>query len=199
LGFKYRAGKTYRTKTGMLHAIENFCDVAHFSFVHRKSMGSVNPAVPPMKISSNGYEARYSYKYSAEGDGKAELYDKQTVEFYYHSVMPGLAINLLNHGRGGHRVVIEAFCPENVPGGTRIFLVSGTAADYTASTPADALDAEHVVVDEDMLILDSLLPIGGDIPLHGKEPMVTVPADRYTLATRRAWQAFVIAALKEPA
>jgi hypothetical protein len=190
----YMVGKPYITQAGMLHALENFRDVAHFSFVHRKSMGHVDATVGPLEVSVDGFETRFNYVYRASGEGQSDLYDDQSVRMAYHAVMPGLATNVLDYGSGGHRVVIEAFCPASARGGCRIFLVSGTAPDYVASSAQEALDAEHVVVDEDMIMLDSVLP-AGEVPLHGEAPIVSVPADRYTMATRQAWLAFVDHAL----
>jgi phenylpropionate dioxygenase-like ring-hydroxylating dioxygenase large terminal subunit len=195
LGMEYLVGKPYYTDAGMLHALENFRDVAHFSFVHRKSMGDVAAEVGPIKVDVNGLETRFEYDFTASGNGNADLYDLQRVHMSYRAVMPSVATNLVDHGPGGHRAVIEAFCPASAKGGCRIFLVSGTARDYTASTPCEALEAEHVVVDEDMVILDSVLPLG-EVPLHGEAPTVSVPADRYTMTTRRTWLSFVEQALR---
>ncbi len=194
LDMTYRVGKPYVTQAGMLHALENFRDIAHFSFVHRRSMGHVDAKVGPIEVSVDGFETRWAYDFEASGEGQSKLYAAQSVRMSYHAVMPGLATNLLDYGDGGHRVVIEAFCPASARGGCRIFLVSGTAADYVASTPQEAMDAEHVVVDEDMVMLDSVLPTG-EVPLHGEALVVSVPADRYTMATRQAWLRFVDASL----
>jgi nitrite reductase/ring-hydroxylating ferredoxin subunit len=192
---EYPVGKHYYTQAGMLHALENFRDVAHFSFVHRKSMGHVKAELGPLEVDGDGFETRFEYDFCAGGDGDAALYDTQRVHMAYRAVMPGVATNLLDYGTGGHRVVIEAFCPGSARGGCRIFLVSGTARDYTASTPEEALEAEHVVVDEDMVILESLLP-AGEVPLRGDVPVVSVPADRYTMTTRRVWLSFVEESLR---
>jgi hypothetical protein len=195
---EYRVGKHYYTQAGMLHALENFRDVAHFSFVHRKSMGHVKAEVGPLAVDVDGFETRVEYDFYAGGDGSAALYDTQRVHMAYRAVMPGVATNLLDYGPGGHRAVIEAFCPASSRGGCRIFLVSGTARDYTASTPEEALEAEHVVVDEDMVILESVLP-AGEVPLHGELPVVSVPADRYTMTTRQVWLSFVEESLRRNA
>lgn len=193
LEIEYRATAPFDTQAGLLHALENFRDVAHFPFVHRASMGEVSTAVPDLEVRSDGFETWMHHDFSASA-GENDLYhDQDHVGMDYHAVAPSLATNLLDHGDGGHRVVIEAFCPISARGGCRIWVVSGTAKDYTASTPEEALEAEFTVVSEDMFMLESVTP--PEVPLHNEAPQASVPADRYTTTTRRAFLAFVQHAL----
>ncbi|MQA92529.1 MAG: Rieske 2Fe-2S domain-containing protein [Gemmatimonas sp.] len=193
LEIEYRATAPFDTQAGLLHALENFRDVAHFPFVHRQSMGEVATTVPALEVRSEGFETWMRHDFSASAGANELYHDKEHVVMDYHAVAPSLATNLLDHGEGGHRVVIEAFCPISARGGCRIWVVSGTAKDYTASTPEEALEAEFTVVSEDMLMLESVSP--PEVPLHNEAPHASVPADRYTMASRHAYLAFIRHAL----
>jgi hypothetical protein len=139
-------------------------------------------------VRREGYETWMTRSYSA-ANGESELFrDVQNLTFDYHAVPPGLATVLLDHGAGGRRVVIEAFAPAG-PTGCRIFLVSGTAADYTAHDPAATLATEMRVLHEDLPTLNTLDPL--EVPFGREQYELSVAADRYTLATRRAFVEFI--------
>jgi hypothetical protein len=108
--------------------------------------------------------------------------------FDYHAVAPGIATVLLDHGAGGKRVVMEAFCPAG-PTGCRIFLVSGTAEGYQAFDPAATLATEMQILHEDLPTLNTLDPL--EVPFEREHYELSVEADRYTLATRRAFLEFM--------
>jgi nitrite reductase/ring-hydroxylating ferredoxin subunit len=75
---------------------------------------------------------------------------QQVSKFEYRFVMPGIATVLLfDHGVGGKRVVLQAICPTG-PTGCRIFLVSGTAAGFTAFDPAATLAAEMQILHQNL-------------------------------------------------
>ena len=190
----FLAGEPVDTRAGMLAALENFRDVAHFPFVHRATMGDVANQIETLHVRSDGFETWLSRNYSASG-GEAAIYrDRADIVFTYHAVMPSLVSALLDEGPSGHRVVLECFAPVDAAGGCRIFLVSGVAGDYTAASAESALVTEMRVLSEDKPILDTVDP--PEIPLHGEEVEVSVGADRYTLTTRRAYLRFVKFALQ---
>lgn len=188
LGMSYLAGEPVDTSAGILASLENFRDVAHFPFVHRDSMGEVPHEVERLEVRSDGFETWMSREYSASA-GEAGIYrDRERLGFTYHGVVPSLASALVDYGPQGKRIVFECFMPMG-SAGCRIFLCSGTAAGYTGSSPEEALELELGVLHEDKPILDSLMP--PEVPLDHEAPEVSVAADRYTLATRRAFVAFV--------
>jgi phenylpropionate dioxygenase-like ring-hydroxylating dioxygenase large terminal subunit len=188
LGMTYAAGEPVDVKAGILAAMENFRDVAHFPFVHRGTMGQVPHQVSRFAVRREGYQTWMTRSYSA-AHGDAELFrDVENLSFAYHAVAPSIATVMLDHGAGGKRVVIEAFTPAG-PTGTRIFLVSGTAADYTAYDPAATLASEMAVLHEDVPTLDTLDP--PEVPFDREHHELSVEADRYTLATRRAFVQFI--------
>jgi phenylpropionate dioxygenase-like ring-hydroxylating dioxygenase large terminal subunit len=188
LGMTYAAGEPVDVEAGILAAMENFRDVAHFPFVHRGTMGDVPHRVAKFEVRREGYETWMTRSYSA-ANGESELFrDVEDLTFDYHAVAPSIATVLLDHGTGGKRVVMEAFTPAG-PTGCRIFLVSGTAADYTAYDPAATLATEMQVLHEDLPTLNTLDP--PEVPFEREQYELSVEADRYTLATRRAFVEFM--------
>jgi phenylpropionate dioxygenase-like ring-hydroxylating dioxygenase large terminal subunit len=188
LGMTYAAGDPVDVEAGILAAMENFRDVAHFPFVHRGTMGDVPHTVAKFEVRREGYETWMTRHYSA-ANGESELFrDIEDQTFDYHAVAPSIATVLLDHGAGGKRVVMEAFTPAG-PTGCRIFLVSGTAAGYTAYDPAATLATEMQVLHEDLPTLNTLDPL--EVPFEREQYELSVEADRYTLATRRAFVEFM--------
>ncbi|MDT5053860.1 MAG: hypothetical protein QOF66_2226 [Mycobacterium sp.] len=188
LGMTYAAGEPVDVEAGILAAMENFRDVAHFPFVHRGTMGDVPNRVAKFEVRREGYETWMTRSYSA-ANGESELFrDVEDLTFDYHAVAPSIATVLLDHGTDGKRVVMEAFTPAG-PTGCRIFLVSGTAADYTAYDPAATLATEMQVLHEDLPTLNTLDP--PEVPFEREQYELSVEADRYTLATRRAFVEFM--------
>jgi phenylpropionate dioxygenase-like ring-hydroxylating dioxygenase large terminal subunit len=188
LGMTYDAGEPVDVEAGILAAMENFRDVSHFPFVHRGTMGDVPHRVTKFEVRRDGYQTWMTRSYSA-ANGESELFrDVEDLTFDYHAVVPGIASVLLDHGAGGKRVVMEAFTPAG-PTGCRIFLVSGTAAAYTAFDPAATLATEMAVLHEDLPTLNTLDP--PEVPFEREHFELSVEADRYTLATRRAFVEFM--------
>lgn len=190
LDMTYAAGEPVDVAAGIVAATENFRDVAHFPFVHRGTMGEVAHRVEAFDVQRSGFETWMTRTYSAS-NGNSELFrDVENLTFNYHAIAPGLSSVLLDHGRGGKRVVMECFAPLG-PTGCRIFLVSGTAAGYTELDPESTLKAEMAVLHEDLPTLETLEPL--EVPFNREQPEVSVEADRYTLATRRAFAEFILA------
>lgn len=194
LEMTFLAGPPVTTTAGMLAALENFRDVAHFPFVHATSMGEVPHRVEKLEVEVDGFHCRMTRDYSAKA-GFADIYRDEEMVFNYHAVVPSLVTARLDYGDRGQRLVAEAFCPLGVEGGCRIFMFAGTAADYTVSSLEEALSAELGVLAEDKPILDGLTP--PEVPLHGEATEVSIGADRYTLSTRRAFLGFIEAALAD--
>jgi phenylpropionate dioxygenase-like ring-hydroxylating dioxygenase large terminal subunit len=106
LGITHAAGEPVDVEAGVLTAIENFRDVAHFPFVHRGTMGEVAHRVSKFEVRREGYQTWMTRSYSV-ANGEAELFrDVADLTFDYHAVAPGIATVLLDHGTGGKRVVM---------------------------------------------------------------------------------------------
>ncbi|MDT5337610.1 MAG: hypothetical protein QOD90_3115 [Mycobacterium sp.] len=188
LRMTFSAGVPVDVEAGVLAAMENFRDVAQAPFIHSATMGKVLQQVSEFEVRRERYETWMTRSYSA-ANGEAEPFrDVADLTFDYHTVAPGIATVLLDHGAGGKRVVIEAFCPSDLTG-CRMFLVSGTAEGYTALDPAATLATELQKLQEDLPTLNNLDPL--EVPFEREHYELSVEADRYTLATRRAFGEFM--------
>ena len=191
LGYTFMNADPIETSAGFVNSLENFRDVAHLPFVHRASIGQFQPGeVAPLEVETSGYESRMVriLPVDDESAGGGAYGAADGLEVTYHTIAPSLTSARLNLGAMGQRIVMECFQPIGLDGACRIFLVSGTAADYTATTPAEALEMELTVLREDVPILNGLVP--PEVPILHDEPEVSTASDRYTLASRQAILAF---------
>lgn len=191
LEMTYLVGKPIPTDAGILAAAENFRDVAHFPFVHASTMGGVRKEIERLDVKAEGFETFLTRKYSVGGGGAGTYVFDNGVVVHYHAVMPALVSGRFDYGKQGQRIILECFQPLG-PTGTIIYPVSGTAHNYTVSTPEQALADEEFVINEDKPVLDGLWPL--EVPLDGSFSEVSIAADRYTLTTRKAFSSFVVAA-----
>ena len=195
LNMTYMVGLPIPTKAGVLAAAENFRDVAHFPFVHGSTMGGVSPQIEPLHPRIQGYESWLSRTYQVNGAGAGTYAFDDGITVNYHAVMPSLVSGRFDYQEKGQRIILECFQPLGAGLGTIIYPVSGTAENYTVSTPEQALEEEEFVINEDKPVLDNLWPL--EVPLNGEYKEVSVAADLYTLKTRSVFVKFVKDSLSE--
>jgi phenylpropionate dioxygenase-like ring-hydroxylating dioxygenase large terminal subunit len=176
---------------GIRTATENFRDVAHFAFVHRGTMGELDPYVAPLAVRRDGIEVWMSRDFVAPG-GSASAYgasfgEQGAIEFRYHATAPVFVFIELDHGPVGHRLVMNVASPISRDRCT-IYLGAGIASDYRGGTVEDVVAMEAQVLAEDVPILDSIRP--PEAPLDGEGQWNTA-SDRYTIEYRRAFLEFV--------
>lgn len=176
---------------GIRTATENFRDVAHFAFVHRGTMGEMDPFVEPLAIRRDGLEVWLDRDFSAAG-GSAAAYgasfgEQGKIHFHYHAIAPAFVFIELDQGSVGHRLVMNVASPISRDRCT-IYLGAGIAPDYTGGTVADVVAMESQVLAEDVPILNTMDP--PEAPLDGAGQANTA-SDRYTLEYRRAFIEFV--------
>jgi phenylpropionate dioxygenase-like ring-hydroxylating dioxygenase large terminal subunit len=176
---------------GIRAATENFRDVAHFPFVHHSTMGHLPTVVEPLDVQHRGTEVMLTREYSASGGDGGMWQERMT--FSYHAIAPSFVFLRMQHDDGSARLLINAPSPHTAPTHpgrpeTTIFWVEGVTPDYTEMTLDQVLEAEARVYEEDNPILERIEP--GEAPLDAADQVHT-PADRYTLAYRRAFIAFV--------
>jgi phenylpropionate dioxygenase-like ring-hydroxylating dioxygenase large terminal subunit len=175
-------------EAGIRAAIENFRGVTHFPFADRGTMGKAPQQVSRFEVRREQYETWMTRRYCAANGDPELVRDSEGPTFEYHTVAPGIATVLLDHGAGGKRVVMKAFAPAS-PTECRIFLVSGAAADHTAHDQATTLAAEIRVVHEDLPTLNTFDPL--EVLFKREQYELPVEADRYTLATRGSFVQFI--------
>ncbi|WP_320672136.1 Rieske 2Fe-2S domain-containing protein [Patulibacter defluvii] len=198
-GWIHGPGRPIAIAAGPRAATENFRDVAHFPFVHAGTMGHLDAVVAPLAVERDGTEVRMSRTYDARGGQDALWQERMT--FGYHAIAPAFVCLRMEHEDGAVRFLLNAPSPHTAPTApgrprSTIFWVEGFTPDYRAMTLDEVLESEAQVYDEDSPILDRLEP--GEATLdNGAE--VHTPADRYTLAYRQAFRAFVRLANGAPA
>ncbi len=184
------AGPTIHSTIGLAATTENFRDVAHFPFVHRGTMGQVPHGVEALDVRRDGtqvwmtrrVEARPGAPWSNDGDSWMR----------YHTFAPGVSIILYDYDDIGKRVLVG--CPSPIGyGECMIFWGVANDESFTGMTVQEAMEAEHAVYLEDIPVVCDLDP--REVPFDGEVADVSVPADLYTLAYRKAFLEFVRAAL----
>lgn len=181
LTLDWRAGKAISAECGFMAATENFRDMAHFPFVHRRSMGDVDPVFPKLDVERDGREVRASFFYRKNpGSSYSDMGD---CWMHYHTYAPGLSGILFDYGATGKRYLMDFPAPAT-PESCTIFWAAATDADFTGGTVEEITDLETGVFDEDTPILNRLRP--REIQLLGDTSEVSCPADVYTLNYRRA-------------
>jgi phenylpropionate dioxygenase-like ring-hydroxylating dioxygenase large terminal subunit len=176
---------------GIAAATENFRDVAHFPFVHRKSMGEIAHEVEPLEVRRDGIECWMSRRYLAQGGSGAAVWsnDEGTVIMSYHTIAPSFSCIVYDYEGLGNRVLLNTVQPVGLGGeGSIIRFVVGVDSKFQGPNLEESLALETVVYLEDQPILNGLRP--REVPF-GEELEFATAADRYTAAYRRCFLEFV--------
>lgn len=183
LDLTWRAGPPIHAECGFMAATENFRDMAHFPFVHGKTMGDIEHVVPDLEVNREGREVWSSYFYKQVPD--SEYSDVGDAMMHYHSYAPGMATILFDLGQIGKRYLVDFPSPVSYD---KCVIYWGVAADagFTGGTVDEVLALETDVFNEDTPVLEGLDP--KEVPLAGQAVEVSAPADIYTLNYRRAAQ-----------
>lgn len=182
--------------SGIVATTENFRDVAHFPFVHHRSMGDIPHIVRPTEVRSEGMEVWTTRRFDAHGGtdvAPAAPYwndwsDEGAVEMKYHTIAPAFSAIVFEYERLGTRVLLNAPSPLGREG-CLIYFVVGNDVGYKGPSIEETLELERQLYLEDQVILDSLNP--REVPWQGEAVEFSISADRYTLAYRKAFLEFV--------
>lgn len=182
LTLEWRSAEPIHAGCGFMAATENFRDMAHFPFVHERSMGDVSKVVPKLDVKRVGREVWASYLYEqVKGSSFSEV---GTSWMHYHSYAPGIATILYDFGPEiGKRYLVDFPSPVSYDR-CIIFWAVAVDKDFQGGTVDEILAIETEVFDEDTPILQGLEP--AEVPLGGQAVEVSCPADVYTLNYRRA-------------
>jgi phenylpropionate dioxygenase-like ring-hydroxylating dioxygenase large terminal subunit len=182
LALDWRAAVPIPAQCGFMAATENFRDVAHFPFVHKRTMGPVGPEIAALKVERDGREVRASHFYPrVEGAAFSDVGDAW---MHYHAWAPGFATIVYDFGPDiGRRYLVDFPSPVSHEECV-IFWAVAKDEDFTGGTIEEIMEVEKRVFDEDTPILEGLRP--REVPLAGQAIEVSVPADAYTLNYRRA-------------
>lgn len=187
IGFTFDWVEPVTVECGIRAATENFRDVAHFAFVHRGTMGDLDPTVETLDIRRDGLEIWMDRDYVAPG-GSAAAYgasfgDQGRIHFGYHAILPTFVFITLDHGPVGHRCVMQVARPISRDRCV-VYLGAGIAPDYRGGSVPEVVAMEGAVLAEDVPFLNRLRP--REAPLDGAGQANTA-SDRYTLEYRLAF------------
>lgn len=169
-------------------AIENFRDVAHFPFVHEKTMGILPREVPPLEARRDGLHARME-RLGQRGadetmDPRWETMLSSEVRISYHAIAPS-AVSLTTDSALGKRVLLFAVAPTTLEG-SRWYLMERLTAGFPIPIE-ESLALGRAITEEDVAIVARVRPAG----FESLEQQVHSLADAYTLKYREAFMAFV--------
>lgn len=164
--------------------VENFNDVAHFPWVHRKSFGGdVEAVVPSYKVMETEYGLRFSLPYLEGGnrfpDGAGQ--GRRKVTYTYELTFPfSTLLTVAPEGSDFAHYFADTVCPVSA-GETRIFQ---QLTDTDGDPDADYWIGDSLAInDEDKPLVEGQRP--QELPLDLREEM-HIPADRMSLAYRKA-------------
>ena len=177
--------------------LENFVDLAHFSWVHDGILGDRDhPAVPDHEVNRTPSELRFSYvAYEpASGEIKEALEtsdDMMSVENTYRLMMP-LTIHLHRHLGGDLNYVLFMTASPVGPATTRSFWV--LARNYALDTPdSDFVGFEQRILDQDIGVVESQRPeelpadITEELHIRGVD-LVSLEYRRWLIELMRGWR-----------
>ena len=183
--FDWLAGEILDSETGVAVAIENFADVAHFSFIHVGMMGSTNPVIEPLNVRRNGLDVWMDRPLDAcsgewAKDGKCMM--------HYHIIAPGFIAITYDYEKLGRRIV-AGFPSPVAHDHVRIFWGVANERGYRGADLIECLRIEDMLYREDLPVAGRMQP--REVDWDGAAPEFSVPADLYTLSYRRAFKEFI--------
>jgi phenylpropionate dioxygenase-like ring-hydroxylating dioxygenase large terminal subunit len=183
--FQWLAAATLDSPTGVAVAIENFADVAHFSFIHRGMMGATSPTIEPLNVRRNGLDVWMDRPLtSSEGEWAKD----GNCMMHYHISAPGCIAITYDYEKLGKRIV-AGFPSPMAYDHVRIFWAVANERGYRGANLEECLRIEDLLYREDLPTAASIWP--REIDWDGEFIEFSVPSDLFTLNYRRAFREFV--------
>lgn len=169
-------------------AIENFRDVAHFPFVHRKTMGLLPHQIEPLKAVRRGFHAYLDRVESPYEENTSDpvwaATHPGTVHIKYHAIAPSV-VTVVMESDAGTRAIVFAVSPTSTTT-SRWYMTEAITAGVPMSAE-EVLVLGRAITEEDVVILEHVRPQG----FQGLFQQVHCVADAYTLKYREAFVAFI--------
>jgi hypothetical protein len=180
----YSAGKPLPQSVGIRAATENFRDIAHFPFVHAKTMGHFERQIDSLDVKRLGRDVHLQYLYNATGGVDSDKMWGNATPAHYHAIAPAIQCAVLEH-RGKH-MVLNA--PSPVSATECIIYWTTGYSEGTDITIDEEVRIQYDVYLEDVPVLDSLQPPEAPLDLASQ---VHTPADLFTIEYRHAFVEYV--------
>lgn len=172
--------------TGAGRHIENFCDTAHFPFIHDGTFGCLDrPVVPDYDVVEReaGLHARID---TVQQDGSLFLGDPvyADVPSEYDITFPYAAMLLLHFPRGDEHI-FDVVSPVSAD---RCHVFMWKIRDHDLDEPTDEwVGFQAEVNEEDRAMVESEHPL--ELPIDPRME-VHLPSDKLSLTYRKKWRAF---------
>lgn len=191
-GSEWLGDPAFDVEMNVCGAIENFRDVAHFPFVHEKTMGILPREVPPLEARRVGLHAHMERLgqrgEDATMDPRWENMLAGQLRIAYHAIAPS-SVALTTESAIGKRVLLFAVAPTALDR-SRWYLMERLTAGFPIPIE-ESLALGRAITEEDVGIVERVRPAG----FESLRQQVHCLADGYTLKYREAFMAFVEQAL----
>jgi phenylpropionate dioxygenase-like ring-hydroxylating dioxygenase large terminal subunit len=177
-------GKPFELPVSLGVMIENFRDVAHFAFVHRKTLGDVAEVVEELEVERDGLEVKMEREMTAI-EGAEESWGSLP-KMRYHVVAPNIA-STQTFSAMGERCLIHAARAISATESAH-YWIQGLRGDATEARLEEVIEFEERVYAEDRPIVSAIKP--AELALD-QCPEVSTLSDRFTVAYRQAFVEFV--------
>ena len=175
--------------TSASRVIENFLDVAHFSFVHAGTFGNGDsPEVGDVELSRSDTGFGFVYRYLAANPDLSALGDTPTIErrMVYDLDAPYFARLAIEYEGGRRHVIYMVPMPVDE---THCVAFNSFARNFDHHLPVETFTAfDAAILQEDIKILERQSP--KEVPLDLQTSM-HVRSDRATVAYRHALRALI--------
>jgi vanillate O-demethylase monooxygenase subunit len=159
---------------------ENFCDLAHFSFVHANTFGAADrPEVKPYHVESTDDGFRYVVDVPMLDGSEFGMAQVRAIQCEYHVSLP-FSTRLTMHYTKGIEHICDAASPVSA-NRTRIFILKSRDHDQDRSIE-EWLRFQHAVNEEDRVMVESQMPRGVPLTLNAERHLAS---DRFSLTYRR--------------
>jgi phenylpropionate dioxygenase-like ring-hydroxylating dioxygenase large terminal subunit len=189
LASEWVSGEPWDVGCNVCAAIENFRDVAHFPFVHEKTMGVLPHEVEPLEAQRKGFHAYLERTETRFEDNTSDpvwaATHPGTVVINYHAIAPGVVSIVMDTDTAGQRAIVFGAVPTSLES-SRWFFTEAITADVPL--PAEEILAlGRDVTNEDVALIEHVRPRG----FEGFAQQVHCTADVFTLKYREAFMSFV--------
>jgi phenylpropionate dioxygenase-like ring-hydroxylating dioxygenase large terminal subunit len=186
---RWAHGTPFELPVGFGLMIENFRDVAHFAFVHKKTLGVVSEVVEPLHPRRDGIELTMRREMQSEGGDRT--WDSIR-EGFNQVIAPNFTSIRMTMAKG-ERWLLHAARAISATESAHYWL-EGLSEDFDELSLEQALESEERLYAEDREVIAALEP--RELPLDPDGDVSTL-SDRFTLAYREAFAEFVWRALAD--
>ena len=179
------ASKMTPQNTNMLFSSENFCDVAHFAFLHLKTFGYSQESVGKLEVQRRGYEVTNTFRFdlSAVEDAGGDYGTGGSVgDFFYRFHAPGFIQSKVTSSTIGEWVLTHFTSPATLET-THVYRVVAVPPEL-AFTPEALMEVDDETYREDGVVAETIRPRRLGASLEHQQHTL---ADEFTVGIRNAF------------